>query len=220
MKVFSILLVASLTTAKVLVSRADENPELGSSVAEVEPETNRLEKLLTTKIEDSVAALMDRILRGEFSMRLDVAKLSEATTATAGCFYKERLGWPHGGIGQIKYDKVYEEANGSGSKFDSKSGQFTAGQTGVYQINLSANTGFTYDDSYLAMYLRTSSGKYQDGYEPEFIFESTVGKTNTFSPISASRFISMEKGEVIHLEFTCGGGCWIRSVKTCISLYK
>merc|ERR1712212_1136941 len=195
MKALVILVAATVVSGKVLVSRIQDD-------SQTETELDRLER-----------ALMSRILRGERTLK------SEEFRGTAICGYQERVLWPHGGEGLMDYDRIYEEVNDGGSEFDKKTGRFTAGQSGVYLVSVSANSGFTNNDAYLTLFLRTSSGKYQDGFEPEMVFESTVGATNTFAPMSSSRYISMEKGESIYLEYACGGGCWVRSVKTYVSLY-
>merc|ERR1711872_480712 len=216
MKALVILVAATVVSGKVLVSRIQDD-------SHTETELDRLERVLTKKIEDASvltkkiedasAALMSRILRGERTLK------SEEFRGTAICGYQERVLWPHGSEGLMDYDRIYEEVNDGGSEFDKKTGRFTAGQSGVYLVSVSANSGFTNNDAYLTMFLRTSSGKYQDGFEPEMVFESTVGTTNTFAPMSSSRYISMEKGESIYLEYACGGVCTKEPRELCVSLY-
>merc|ERR1712042_166177 len=58
-------------------------------------------------------------------------------------------------------DKVGGGNNGASCSLDKSTGKFTAGKSGVYQVSVSARSGYTKDHNVFGVYLRTSSGKYQ-----------------------------------------------------------
>merc|ERR1712142_687553 len=74
---------------------------------------------------------------------------------------------------------------------DKSTGKFTAGKSGVYQVSVSAEVGVTYDDEYFQVFLRTSSGNYQDGYEAYIARQQAGGKSHLYTPQNAIRFISL-----------------------------
>merc|ERR1711872_958299 len=104
---------------------------------------------------------------------------------------------------------------------DKSTGKFTAGKSGVYQISVSAEYGRTAGSQFFYVYLRTSSGNYQDGVEAYIAHQEAGGTSSLYTPLNAIRFISLQQGETAWLEYECyGTKCWIYALKFCVSLYK
>merc|ERR1712212_28010 len=108
---------------------------------------------------------------------------------------------------------------------DNSTGKFTAGKSGVYQISVSAQYGYTKDDHFFSLSLRTSSGRYQDGEEGDIAHQRGASDLpHLRTPLSALRFISLQQGETAWLEYWCTSSdktdCGIYKLKFCVSLYK
>merc|ERR1711872_493891 len=99
------------------------------------------------------------------SVQGDINDMQNANSAL--CAYQNQVGGGNNGLSGniVVYDTTYLETNGASCSLDKSTGKFTAGKSGVYQISVSAQDGRTFDDSYFRVYLRTSSGNYQDGFE-------------------------------------------------------
>merc|ERR1711872_705113 len=115
--------------------------------------------------------------------------------------------------------------NGASSSLDKSTGKFTAGKSGVYQISVSAQYGRTAGSQFFYVYLRTSSGNYQDGGEAYIAHQQAGGTSYLYTPLNAIRFISLQQGETAWLEYNCtdgptSGNCYIENLKFCVSLYK
>merc|ERR1712142_734026 len=95
----------------------------------------------------------------------DIVDMQNANSAL--CAYQYRVGYGKNGLSGkiVVYDTTYLETNGASCSLDKSTGKFTAGKSGVYQVSVSARSGYTKDHNVFGVYLRTSSGKYQDGYE-------------------------------------------------------
>merc|ERR1711994_149074 len=95
----------------------------------------------------------------------DIVDMQKANSAL--CVYQDRVGNGNNGLSGniIVYDTTYLETNGASCSLDRYTGKFRAGKSGVYQISVSAFYGYTEDNHLFYLYLRTSSGNYQDGYE-------------------------------------------------------
>merc|ERR1711872_887217 len=123
--------------------------------------------------------------------------------------------------GTIFYDKVYTETNPAGSSFDASSGKFIAGVAGVYHISASAERGNTGSSADLEAFLRTSSGNYQDNREHRLMKQLSYGTDTLYTPMTGSRYLSLEEGEEVYLQYTCNSpvdyeGCSIGS-RSCVS---
>jgi len=151
--------------------------------------------------------------------------ITEAQGSKSGamCAYKKFVDNPKGeGLSPknvIIYDKVYTESNMINSTFDASKGEYTAGITGVYKVSASAEYGRTHDSDYLAVDLDFNSDKYQSKAEGDFMFQENLDATSLSTPISATRYITLEKGEKIWLQYNCSGNCTIYSLKTCVVFY-
>jgi len=183
------------------------NTTIKVSLEDVEEEISNLEVSLED-VEKEVSNLEDVI------GNLDNITLTES----AHCGYQDHVSGSSSVSTIILYDRVYEEANTAGSYMDGSSGYFTAGKKGTYLLTLSAEYGRTVDNGYFYVYLRTSSGKYQDGVEDYFAFQRSYGTSQLWTPLSAARFVSLDAEETVHLEYTCYGACHIWSLKFCIGI--
>merc|ERR1711872_914844 len=151
----------------------------------------------------------------------DIVDMQNSNSALCG--YQDTVGNGNSGLlGEIVvYSTTYLETNGASCSFDKSTGKFTAGKSGVYQISVSARSGYTSGSSSLYVYLRTSSGDYQDGAEAEIAYQYAYGTSQLWTPLNAIRFISLQQGETAWLEYEGYGGiCWIYALKFCVSLYK
>merc|ERR1711872_826335 len=155
----------------------------------------------------------------------DIVDMQNANSAL--CAYQDSVGDGNNGLSGdiVVYDTTYLETNGASCSLDKSTGKFTAWESGVYQISVSARFGATYDDSFFHVYLRTSSGNYQ-GVEAHIAFQRGDGTSYLYTPLSAIRFISLQQGETAWLEYTSSSGgptssnCLINHLKFCVSLYK
>merc|ERR1711994_465694 len=101
---------------------------------------------------------------------------------SALCAYQNQVGWGNNGLSGniVVYDTTYLETNGASCSLDKSTGKFTAGKSGVYQISVSAEYGYTTDSEEFYLYLRTSSGDYQDGYEAYIANQYADGTSNLY----------------------------------------
>jgi len=152
----------------------------------------------------------------------DIVDMQNANSAL--CAYQLRVGNGNYGLSGkiVVYDTTYLETNGASCSLDKSTGKFTAGKSGVYQISVSAEAGYTSGSHSFDVYLRTSSGNYQDGYEAYIARQGAGANLNT--PVNAIRFISLQQGETAWLEYDCSSSdktdCGIYQLKFCVSLYK
>jgi len=151
----------------------------------------------------------------------DIVDMQNANSAL--CAYQDSVGDGNNGLSGdiVVYDTTYLETNGASCSLDKSTGKFTAGKSGVYQISVSAEYGRTAGSQFFYVYLRTSSGNYQDGGEAYIAHQEAGGTSSLYTPLNAIRFISLQQGETAWLEYECyGTKCWIYALKFCVSLYK
>jgi len=181
--------------------------------------------LLEDKLQDDKDELRGEIEGVQDELQGEIEDVQNANSAL--CAYQDQVGRGYNGLSgnTVVYDTTYLETNGASCSLDKSTGKFMAGKSGVYQISVSADYGYTYANYYFEVYLRTSSGKYQDGAEAGIAFQKGVGTSYLYTPLSAIRFISLQQGETAWLEYYCSGGltssdCYIDNLKFCVSLYK
>merc|ERR1719244_2116859 len=100
---------------------------------------DQLEQRLTVKVED-----MGDELQGEIdSVQRDINDMQNANSAL--CAYQDRVGYGNNGLSGeiIVYDTTYLETNGASCSLDRYTGKFRAGKSGVYQISVSPEHGYT-----------------------------------------------------------------------------
>jgi len=152
----------------------------------------------------------------------DIVDMQNANSAL--CAYQLRVGNGNNGLSGkiVVYDTTYLETNGASCSLDKSTGKFTAGKSGVYQISVSAEAGYTSGSHSFDVYLRTSSGNYQDGYEAYIAYQRAAGTSGLATPLNAIRFISLQQGETAWLEYISSSStsCGIYNLKFCVSLYK
>jgi len=152
----------------------------------------------------------------------DIVDMQNANSAL--CAYQLRVGNGNYGLSGkiVVYDTTYLETNGASCSLDKSTGKFTAGKSGVYQISVSAEAGYTSGSHSFDVYLRTSSGNYQDGYEADIAKQHADGTSELQAPLNAIRFISLQQGETAWLEYASSSStsCGIWQLKFCVSLYK
>merc|ERR1711872_307824 len=186
-------------------------------------------------LEEEVSNLRGELQGAIDGVQGDLVDMQNANSAL--CAYQYRVGYGKNGLSGkiVVYDTTYLETNGASCSLDKSTGKFTAGKSGVYQISVSASNGYTYEDYSFEVYLRTSSGKYQDDYEAE-IAHQRGSSYYLYSPVNAIRFISLQQGETAWLEYDCSlyrsnfstaeasmesdSDCYIENLKFCVSLYK
>merc|ERR1711872_904396 len=78
---------------------------------------------------------------GLVSVQGDIVDMQNADSAL--CAYQDLVGnGNHGLSGKIVvYDTTYLETNGASCSLDKRTGKFTAGKSGVYQVSVSADYG-------------------------------------------------------------------------------
>merc|ERR1711994_722702 len=137
----------------------------------------------------------------------DIVDMQKANSAL--CVYQDRVGNGNNGLSGkiVVYDTTYLETNRASCSLDKSTGKFTAGKSGVYQISVSAEFGYTQDSEEFYLYLRTSSGDYQDGWEAGIALQQAFGTSSLYTPVNAIRFISLQQGETAWLEYYCSGSC-------------
>merc|ERR1712042_22042 len=193
--------------------------------------------LLEDKLQDDKDELQGEIedvqdkLQGEIegvqgditNVQGNIVDMQNANSAL--CAYQDLVGDGNNGLSRniVVYGTTYLETNGASCSLDKSTGKFTAGKSGVYQVSVSAEVGVTYDDEYFQVFLRTSSGNYQDGYEAYIARQQAGGKSHLYTPQNAIRFISLQQGETAWLEYSCSDGltstkCRINHLKFCVSL--
>jgi len=178
-----------------------------------------------TNVQGDIVDMQDK-LQGEIEgVQDNIVDMQNANSAL--CAYQDLVGDGNNGLSRniVVYGTTYLETNGASCSLDKSTGKFTAGKSGVYQVSVSAEVGVTYDDEYFQVFLRTSSGNYQDGYEAYIARQQAGGKSHLYTPQNAIRFISLQQGETAWLEYSCSDGltstkCRINHLKFCVSLYK
>merc|ERR1712002_1127067 len=65
----------------------------------------------------------------------------------------------------ITFDRLYVEINDNGGDLNIQTGKYTAGTAGVYEVTVAVGSANTADYSRIEIYLKTSSGRYQDNNE-------------------------------------------------------
>merc|ERR1719244_2133322 len=124
----------------------------------------------------------------------------------------------------ITYDKVHVENNVFGSALDIETGRFVAGQAGIYFVSATVPHATTADNSDIHIYLMTSSGRYQDSEENEFMYQLSKDGDADEGTMSASRYIRLDQGEEVYLDYKCGlhvGNtlCSLKRMKFCVSFF-
>merc|ERR1711872_73419 len=150
-----------------------------------------------------------------------------ANASSALCAYQSQVGHGNNGLSGniVVYDATYMETCGSNCYLDASTGKFLAAKPGLYQISISADSGYTKDDRYFNVFLRTSSGGYQAGHQASIAHQRAIGTSALAIPLNAIRFISLQQGETAWLEYYCSDGltsssCAIHNLKFCVSLYE
>merc|ERR1719244_1222937 len=186
-----------LVVATVAVFQASGEEKTSSTQNSSMASKDDLEERLLKKIEEMGAKLHFEILNGDRdvkdlledklqddkdelqgeidSVQGDIVDMQNANSAL--CAYQNQVGYGNYGLSGkiVVYDTTYLETNGASCSLDKSTGKFTAGKSGVYQISVSADHGDTYEDDSFTVYLRTSSGNYQDGYEADIAYQYAVG---------------------------------------------
>jgi len=178
--------------------------------------------LLEDKLQDDKDELQGEIdsVQGDITnVKGDIVDMQNANSAL--CAFQYKVGDGNNGLSGniVVYDTTYLETNGASCSLDKSTGKFTAGKSGVYQISVSAQLGYTKDNSYFYLYLRTSSGDYQ-GDEAYIAYQRADGTSNLVTPVNAIRFISLQQGETAWLEYSGSSDSAIYRLKFCVSLYK
>merc|ERR1711872_437261 len=151
-----------------------------------------------------------------------------ANASSALCAYQSQVGHGNNGLSGniVVYDATYMETCGSNCYLAASTGKFMAGKSGVYQISISADSGYTKDDKYFNVFLRISSpGGYQNSPQQIIAHQRAIGTSALAIPLNAIRFISLQQGEKAWLEYECSDGltsssCAIYKLKFCVSLYE
>merc|ERR1711872_29655 len=181
-----------------------------------------------TNVEGGIVDMQDTLqeeikgVQGDLvGVQSDIVDMQSANSAL--CAWQDKVGEGDNGLSGrvIVYNTTYLETNGANCSLDTSTGNFTAGKSGVYQVSVSATIGSTPQVHYMNLYLRISSGKYQDGNEG-FIASQQAGSTDLKTSVNAIRFISLQQGESAWLEFTTSSSTnsYIKQLKFCVSLYK
>merc|ERR1711872_599077 len=181
---------------------------------------NETQKTLQEDIagnQDSIQKL--DVAQGTFQDEIDEIKVMKSVH----CGYQNYVGGinDNGLSGDtIVFDTIHTEINPAGSSLSASSGKFTAGKSGVYQVSVSASFAYTHDNTILDVYLKTSTGKYQDEDEMDRIF---FGDSISHEiPLNSIRYIHLNQGETAYLQYSCDEShdkCHIYDLKFCISLY-
>jgi len=159
-------------------------------------------------IEKSLAAMNDKTINIENAIKDNEAQ----------CGYRHLVNTTNSQT--LTFDKVYVEVNDNGGYLNKQTGRFTAGKAGIYEVTLSLGTAYTVNKSGMYIYLKTSSGRYQDDYENRFLHQWANDYNN--AAMSASRFMFLDENESIYLDYVCtvNKHCQLRRIKWCVSFYS
>jgi len=210
---------------KVLLRIVDNLSKTKKSVSENKQNIEEVKDTLQGEI-DGVQGDITNVKGDITNIQGDIVDMQNANSAL--CAYQNLVGQGDNGLSGriVVYGTTYLETNGASCSLDKGTGKFTAGKSGVYQISVSAQYGHTNGRYNFHVYLRTSSGKYQDTKdELRIAYQYFDGEPYIKTPLNAIRFISLQQGETAWLEYSCTGGptstdCRIEDLKFCVSLYK
>merc|ERR1711915_781265 len=154
--------------------------------------------LSTRKMELSVQA----------ALFIFLAAASDQASAYQGaiCGFKE-----YASLGVITYDRVFIAAEDSIASELEFTGVYTAAQTGNYMIIV---YGSAYTKNSILEVVLKKQGITTPSGEVKIITQK--GKKITTSG-SGARFIGLNEGDKIHLEFSCTGQCELSRVNFCIT---
>jgi len=172
---------------------------------------------LQQEFSQEIESLKEELKETKKTLREELA--AQKTEASVMCAYQSTVDNypPLSGTldGVIVYDRVYHMGI-QHSSFDAQSGVFQAAKTGIYLVSASARYGYTKNNAELELTLKTNSGKYQDN---GFYYQRASGVDELFSSISVSRFVNLEEGEQLWLQYVCRNGCRIGALEICVSFY-
>jgi len=234
---------AVLITASLIISQAiayslrDSSSDSVSEITDNETGSgfDQLVKTLSEKMDNMEASLNSKIdglqaaiveLRNETNHKEDSLEVEiEAMKSkiedikisrTAICGVQDKV---NNYDQNITYDKIYIETNDLDGELDAETGHFTAGKQGVYFVTASA-LAWTSDNGRLMLYLRTSTGRYQEDNEQLFMVQDSYLNDPEFSTVSASRYMYLDEGEEVYLENFCSNEtCELWYVKYCVGFY-
>lgn len=139
------------------------------------------------------------------------------------CGYQEKVGPRGEGLcpaNNIIYDKIDVETDGLGNSLDQNDGKFTAAKAGVYFVGVSAENGRTTARDRFFIKIFTSSGSYRENNEHALMSLQADTTLSMIAPASAQRYISLEAGETVVLNYRCvKDTCSIHKLKVCFSYY-
>jgi len=111
---------------------------------------------------------------------------------------------------------IYDQTNPG--LLSTSTGRFTADQTGVYSVSVSAFVGRLTAGGNLYVYLGTTSEKYLAFFQRNIInLDHTATEVNLHASISATKMLTLNEGEQLWLEYKCNvGECAIEGLHFCI----
>merc|ERR1712002_867078 len=178
------------------------------------------------QVQADVVAVKENTKKEYDSVKTDISEIKSEMQSLTGS-YKEAIcayqDYVDNNDQTITYDRVYIEMNDDNqSVLNQETGIFIAGRAGVYDISLTISRARTEDNSQMNILLKTSSGHYQEDHEDIFLNLYSHSGLDNWSPMSGSRFVYLEKGEKLFMDYTCDldKKCHLDYVKMCISFYS
>jgi len=174
-------------------------------------------------IEAEVAELNNKMEIKDNSIETDISEMKESiqdnARAEAMCAFKQKV---DNTDQTITYDTVHIERNDFGGDLSASTGIFRAGKAGIYDVTISMSNVLTWADSMILIFLKPSSGRYQDNNEGLFLAQQTRNAAVDQTTMSGSRYMFLDENEEISLNYECGQkkGCELYEIKFCVAFYS
>jgi len=174
-------------------------------------------------IEAEVAELNKNMEIRDKSIETDISEMKESiqdnARAEAMCAFKQKVDKTDQ---TLTYDTVHIERNDFGGDLSASTGIFRAGKAGIYDVTISISNAYTGANSQIFIFLKPSSGRYQDNKEGTFLVQVTRNGDADQTPMSGSRYMFLDENEEISLEYKCfySKQCILYEVKFCVAFYS
>jgi len=195
-----------------------------SQVKSQDDSTTCLDGVIEAKIEAKVAELSKKMEIKYNAIETNIFEMKESiqdnAQAEAICAFKRFVDKTSQ---TITFDKVHVERNDFGGVLSGSTGIFRAGKAGIYEVSVSIGAAWTSNQSKIDIYLKTSSGRYQENVEGRILYAyARPSKYDIGGPISGSRYMFLDSKEEIFLDYNClqGQQCKLYNTKMCIAFYS
>jgi len=162
---------------------------------------------------DKVQSEVNQNKEGLDQVQSEVNQYKDSATAVCGYVLS------HGNNGIITYQTVHAEVDTHNS-LNGETGKFRAFKKGVYQVTVSARIGYTENQNYLYVTLKTTLGKYEGNVEQYILYQRGLFTYGLAVPLSATRYVTLEEGEEMWLQYyESYSTSELGKMKFCVSYY-